>query len=199
MGNLAFVIKSYTAVTAPTFSLKSPATTGGRLDVIIRSILAAFSSPKGLRKNIIFYSILAGPPNPPITLEFNGEKMNMIFQSEEEVAKIILESMKGCEIDGVRAFKADLNEVLRTLSLRNYNIFYLHEEGTPIKCSDIQGDEKKCFVLGDQLGLSPSDEKIVSKYMRKKISLGPLSYLSSFCVITILYIIHECQRISLIG
>jgi tRNA pseudouridine-54 N-methylase len=64
----------------------------------------------------------------------------------------------------------------------------LHEKGEDIRTVEIDFKHDSIFVLGSNKGLSIEDEKPLDLLGAKRISVGPLSYLSSQ-VITIVQ--HE--------
>ncbi|HDH07374.1 MAG TPA: hypothetical protein ENF87_03290, partial [Thermoproteales archaeon] len=148
------ILKSSTAVTAPVFSPKSPASTGGRLDLVLRAIMEAFCLNDHHVNNVIFYAILAGPPNPPLTLEINKKLFLSNMKSkinERTLAKVFLSVLKGEEILGISVYRADLKNILKKLLENQVKMYYLHERGKNIDCS-IFNHDRVGFILGDQRG-----------------------------------------------
>ncbi|RLE80758.1 MAG: hypothetical protein DRJ51_05190 [Thermoprotei archaeon] len=189
---IVFVVKSNTAVTAPTFSPRSPASSGGRLDVMLRSIIVALLDPSGVRRHVDFYAILGGPPNPPITLHFIGEDIAEMPFSENELAKIVLKVLRGDKIRGVELLKKDLIDCIKDLIREGYKLYYMHEKGKLIDCSYLRNPAKVGFILGDQQGLNTADERALKSMQIEMLSLGRTAYLTSICVTAILYLLYRC-------
>ena len=145
--------------------------------------------------NVIFYAILAGPPNPPLTLEINKKLFLSNMKSkinERTLAKVFLSVLKGEEILGISVYRADLKNILKKLLENQVKMYYLHERGKNIDCS-IFNHDRVGFILGDQRGLLPSDEKVLEKYSVPKISLGKKSYLSSYCILVLNFLLTYCK------
>ena len=60
-----FYVKSH-AKTSPDINLKDLPGSAGRLDIVARCINAAFWLSYGIRKNVVFHTILHGEPNARI-------------------------------------------------------------------------------------------------------------------------------------
>jgi len=176
----AFIVKASQARTAPDFSLRSIASTSGRLDVVLRSIISAFKTCDGIRENVDFYAILTGPPNPPVQLWISGMEKPEIPENEIELATIIKRLLAGETIKGYHISKASFEKTILSL-MKQYYIFYLHENGEDIRKTHFKPGSY-AFVLGDHVGLPLSDERFLEKLKVKKISLGPISYLTSQCI-----------------
>ena len=188
-----FIVKSYTAVTAPIFSLKSIASSGGRLDLVIRASIAALSL-QDPTINIKFYAILAGPPNSPITLIIDKNKLDFLSLSEKKLAIIFLKALKKKKVYGLEVKKYDLKDVVSSLKNKGIKIYYMHEDGELISKLDICKDNKIGFILGDQKGIKKFDERIIERMNIKKISLErKVSYLTSFCINSLYYYIFNCN------
>ncbi|OYT61404.1 MAG: hypothetical protein B6U69_03685 [Thermofilum sp. ex4484_15] len=179
----AFVIKSNTAITEfKREYLYSLASLTGRLDVVIRALIAALLGPKGIREEVIFYAILEGPPNPPLTLMAKGSELKYLPLSEEEVAKAIYTTSGGSNT-WLKVEKKGLKEVMGEVISSGYKVIYLVEDGVDIGRYEFREEESYCFIVGDQKGLSKEDEEFLEEIRAVRVSLGPLPYLSSHCII----------------
>jgi len=91
----AFLIKASKTHTGPTFSLRSLASTSGRLDVVLRSIISAFWWGEKLRRDLTFYALLEGPPQPPLVVEIHGMVLDKLPTSELKLAEVFYKLFKG--------------------------------------------------------------------------------------------------------
>ncbi|RZN57679.1 MAG: tRNA (pseudouridine(54)-N(1))-methyltransferase TrmY [Candidatus Methanomethylicota archaeon] len=176
-----FIIKASEARTSPDFSLKSLSMY--RMDLIARCIIAAFSKPSGIRKNVVLHIVLEGPPNPPITVSINGEELEFMPISEIKAAEIVYNALANKPNKGVYVRRKSFSEVV--MENLNNEIFYLHENGTDI--NNIKITRNPIFILGDHKGIDKESEKFLDKIGVRRVSLGPISYLSSHCITIVNY------------
>jgi len=122
-------------------------------------------------------------------IKFEGSKIRGIFQDEKSIAKIINDcikkaaSSKEVEVyEGVYVSKKSFEDLIK--SAKDKTIYYLHEKGADIRKTEIV--ENSLFVLGDHIGIPKKTENFIERMGAIKISLGPLSYLSSQCVTIVL-------------
>jgi len=178
----AFLIKASKSCTAPIFSLKSLASTSGRLDVVLRSIISAFWWGEKLRKDVTFYALLEGPPRPPLVVEIHGTRLKKLPKSETELAEIFCRLFKGEKIRGFKVYRENFRELVRRLS-NIYEVVYLHEDGVDIRT--FKFTRTPLFILGDHEGLDSESEEFLKNLRIPWISLGPIPYLASHCVIMV--------------
>ncbi len=182
----SFLLKSATAHTAPDFDLRQVASTSGRLDIISRCIIAAFTGPKGLRTDVRFAAVLEGPPHPPLTLETSSDQLTELPRDEVKVASSIFNAMSSQSlVNGFTLRRGSFEQVVRVLHRSKRRIFYLHEGGKDLESLRDRSFEEIGFILGDQIGLSAESEKLLDSMRVPRISIGPRSYLSSSCIIFI--------------
>jgi len=185
-----FVLKASTAVTAPIFILRNIAGTSGRLDIVCRCIINAFLINGRIRRNVDFYAVLEGPPSPPRLLMVSSELLSHLPKSEVEVARIIRDLLsigKGFHPRN-EAFKIDrmsFKKLILYLKNEGYSLVYLHENGVDIRKFNFASLTSTVFILGDHLGLDPASEKFLDSLNIPRISLGPISYLASHCIILV--------------
>jgi len=67
------------------------------------------------------------------------------------------------------------------------NFYYLREDGKDITTVHISDP---VFILGDHLGVSEEDERVIMK-KAEKISLGKISYQADQCVTILNYILDK--------
>jgi len=191
---MIYLLESSTAVTAPIFNINNPASTGGRIDVIFRSLMASMPKEIEKRKKVNFYVILNGPPSPPLLIKFIGERFHLHFTSEKEVGLLFKDILSGKKVEGVIVEKKNFFEIVDELRKNKYIIFLLDEKGIDIlklKSKIIQAYPRAVFILGDQDGLSPEAFKFVEKIGAIKISIGPRVYLTSHCILFMNFILSK--------
>lgn len=192
-----FVLKAGEACTSGDFKLNDLPASSGRLDVVCRCIISSLLDTGQIRDSTAFIAMLEGKPNPPIQLKLDGRILEQLPHSEVGVAsvlkKILKEKLNTDEEhdsqywQGVSLNKRSYAELLDSFHLPN-QLYYLHEKGQDIRTVEIDFKHDNIFVLGSNKGLSIEDEKPLDRLAAKRISVGPLSYLSSQ-VITIVQ--HE--------
>jgi len=154
----------------------------GRIDLVCRCISSALWLSHNVREDTKIFTVLNGPPKPPVTICFQGSKLLKVYVDELTNAKWIKKilSMKfgneWLEIDATKVARKSFQEVLNELNGKNY---VLHEKGEFIE--NIKIEKNPVFVLGDQVGLSIAEEKFALRN-GEKISLGKNVYLASSCI-----------------
>jgi len=184
----AFILKASEGRTAPDFSLKSLAGRG-RMDLIARCIVATFYTPEGPRKDAKLTIVLEGPPDPPVSLTFDGNRMRRAPISEVGVAEIIFDVLSGKKVEGVRKERKGFERVLSEYKERGFSLYYLHEEGED--SSKVRFEKSSAFILGDQKGLDAKSERLLDEVRAKRVSLGPYSYLASHCITIVSELLHD--------
>ncbi|RLE81150.1 MAG: hypothetical protein DRJ52_04815 [Thermoprotei archaeon] len=182
---MIYLVESSRGVTAPIFNINNPASTGGRIDVIFRSLMAAMPNDLEKRKLINFYVVLSGPPSPPLLVKFIGKEFKEQLTSEVSVGRLFLRILKKEEVNGVYSKKINFSRLLRTLINENYYMILLDEKGVDIlsiKRQILRKFPKIVFVLGDHDGLSPEAFRELNKMRVLKVSIGPRVYLTSHCI-----------------
>ena len=81
---------------------------------------------------------------------------------------------------GVSVRKGDLEDLLKELDKK---IIYLREDGEDVRKRKIDEDFVPLFVLGDHLGLTGEEERIVMGYDPEIMSVGPLSLHADHCIV----------------
>ncbi|UCE96042.1 MAG: hypothetical protein JSV51_00025 [Candidatus Bathyarchaeota archaeon] len=154
---------------------------GGRLDVVYQCLLLGLFTSGAIRRNVIFHTVLGGPPNPPIHLTVDGRTVRDIRTDERTWEKIIRKVLSGGIHQGISVEKESLQELVK----KKANIFVFEEKGEDVW--KVKFGRNPVFVLGDQVGLPRKDEKFILRFGRK-ISLGRKPYLAATCVDVINYL-----------
>lgn len=178
-----FYVKS-NAKTSPSINLKDLPGSAGRLDIIARCINAAFWLSYGIRKNVVFHTILHGEPNPPIYIRFEGEKLKKVSPDERSIAIFIGKALKkfdeSKEIEstpGIFVSRKSFQELLE--ENKDKNFYLLDENGKDVGKLKIKNP---FFILGDNMDLLPEEKELLARYDAIPVSLGKISYLSSHCI-----------------
>jgi tRNA (pseudouridine54-N1)-methyltransferase len=175
-----FILFSRTARTDSRFHNLREA---GRMDVY-QSILMSLFRSHAMRRDVVFHAILNGPPNPPLELIVEGEKLRDVRTDENTWEGILRNVLSGREHPGISVRKNSLQNLVK----EKKKIFVLEESGESINTIDLGTDP--VFVLGDQVGLPKKDEDFVLRY-GKKVSIGEKAYLASACICIINYILDR--------
>jgi tRNA (pseudouridine54-N1)-methyltransferase len=195
------LLKASDARTSADFNLRDLPSSSGRLDVVCRCAIASLLENELIRKDTIFLASLEGPPNPPLTLRFDGGMLTNLPFSEIGVAKdlkrmlenLSRQSTKNAHREGLdverRSFIESVEYQLEIS--KPSRLYYLHEGGSDIRDLDMDPDTSCIFALGSNKGLTAEDEKVLDRLDAQRISVGPISYLSSQ-VITLVH--NELDR-----
>ncbi|MDI9645025.1 MAG: tRNA (pseudouridine(54)-N(1))-methyltransferase TrmY [Candidatus Verstraetearchaeota archaeon] len=176
----AFILKASEGRTAPDFSLKSLAGSGGRMDLVCRCIIGALLTPEGVDRECRLTVVLEGPPDPPLSVRFEGAGMERAPEGEVEAAEVLLAAMRGIPPKGVSASREGFGQVLRAHAREGFPLYYLHEAGEDF--FSLVFGERAAFVLGDQKGIDPAGERMLDSLGARRVSLGPHPYLASHCI-----------------
>jgi tRNA (pseudouridine54-N1)-methyltransferase len=190
-----FVVVGQRTITGD-FSLNDLTGGSGRLDVLLRCINSAFFLSHGMRDDTELFLVLKGEPDPPKTIRLVGNELRGLNPDERSAAGLVKKALemrlpKGLEkqpSDGVYISRKDLVDIIEDLGKEN--IYYLHEDGGDVK--DLVLPTVGVFVLGDDIGLSEDDEKLLEGC--KMISLGPEVLHSHHCI-TLLH--NELDRMGI--
>jgi len=178
-----FILHALKARTDGNFNIEDLPSSGGRMDLVARCISSALFISHAIRQDTEIIAVLNGPPQSPIAVRFDGAVVRKIAPDERSIAiwlkKILTE---GKLTNGIVSEKKSLQQVVKENA--KHPIYVLHEKGKPIEEVTIEKDP--VFVLGDNIGIPPKDEKFVMRYAKEKISLGSTPYLAS-SVISVLH------------
>ncbi len=183
-----FIIYSRKGRTDSKFNIEDLPSSGGRMDLVARCINSALWLSDQIRKDTKIFVVLNGPPNPPVTLCFDGNKIKKMTPDERSISiwiKKVLNSdfgEKWTEFrNGILVSRKSFQEIIKEHEKRN--IYVLHEKGKKLKIK-----KDPVFILGDNIGLPEKEEKMALKH-GKKLSLGKKTYLASSCISILNYMI----------
>ena len=159
----------------------------GRLDIVQECIVASLFLSHGLRRDVTFHAVLNGPPQPPVHLQLNGEKLFDVRTDTETWKAIMKKVLSGKTHPGITMSKTGFEALLKAKAEKNA-IYVLEEHGTNIQ--EISLEANPLFVLGDHVGLPKKAETFALRY-GGKISLGKTPYLAASCITVLNYLLDR--------
>lgn len=200
-----FVIIGNKAVTGGKISLNDLPGSAGRMDVLCRCVTASLFISFGMRRDVNVHLVLRGGPEPPKIVRFNGETMRSLNPDERSSGSLIQKALliptaeaEKESTPGVFVRTGDLNVLLDEFR-KSRPIYYLKEDGSDLSeliksRSDAEALTDGVFVLGDNQGVFEADEAAIENAGAVKISVGPISLLSSQCITLILNTLDRTEQ-----
>ena len=184
MGRVTIVVLGHRANADGTFTLEDLPGSGGRIDIIVRSIGASFFLSRDIRRNVVFYAILMGGNTAPKTLMVRGDEVRYLNPDERNIAALIRHALlkpSGPEwrmaSPGIYIREGGLVELLPELE----NIVILKEGGEDIRGAPMP--HNPTFVLSDKEEFRPEELEALRSRAVAELSLGPLSYHTEHAIV----------------
>lgn len=183
-----FLVLGHTAASAPGFSHKDLSGTGGRIDILARCLPAAFLVSHGLRPDVELYTLHMGPPSAPKAVRLRSAELKHL-NPDERTSALLLEKALGAQTTGpvwapatpgVWAAKLALAELLDEIGAP---IVLLDEKGGDVASANVPPGA--LFVLGDHLGFTPDEERLLGERAVARVSLGPVSLQADQCLVVL--------------
>lgn len=159
----------------------------GRMDLVCRCICNALFISEAIRRDVVIHIVLNGPPSPPKTISFFGDRVKNLYPDERTIASHIKTALrrslgieKEIEVNpGVVVSKKSFESLVKDKS-RYAQLIYLHPKGKDVR--KFEFGKNLCFVLGDHRGLPKKTEVFLENVGAEKVSLGKIEYLASSCI-----------------
>jgi tRNA (pseudouridine54-N1)-methyltransferase len=185
-----FVVVGHKATTQPSFSLEDIPGTSGRLDILCRSVTAAFVLSHGIRKDVLVYLVLLGGETPK-TIRLMGETLRHLNPDERTTAALLKKALAveatpewAMSTSGIFVRTGDLAELLEDLNQRIVRLVYLREDGRDFRClKDEPLERETAFVLGAHTGMTGDEESLLISAGAEVVALGPTSLHADHCIV----------------
>jgi len=169
---MRIMIVGHHAQSSGDFSLNDLPGGAGRMDVLCRAISSSLFLSHGMRRDVEVILILLGPPEPPVTVMFSGEKVRYLNPDERSAGSLLKKALalpRGDEFrestKGVFVRRGGLERVLN-----EYPFAVLDEEGEDLrKARNLPAN----YLLSDHLNFTDKELELVSKC--RKFSVSPLT------------------------
>jgi tRNA (pseudouridine54-N1)-methyltransferase len=141
------------------------------MDVLCRCVTASLFLSHGMRRDVEVFLVLLGPPDPPATVLFSGEKVRYLNPDERSSASLIQKALtlpRGPEFrestPGVFVRAGGLPELLE-----EYSFTLLDESGEDVRHF---GTLPGSYLLSDHLNLTDGEQELAGNL--PVLSVGPL-------------------------
>jgi tRNA (pseudouridine54-N1)-methyltransferase len=181
-------VLGHRAASAPGFSLKDLAGTGGRIDVLARCLPAACLVSHGLRRDVELLTLHLGPPAAPKAVRFQASRLQHANPDERSSALLFEKALAAPttgpvwqpSTPGVWVAVLGLAELLDAFP---GPLFLLDEAGEDV--AGVEVPAGATFVLGDDRGLEPSEVSELDRRGARRLSLGPVSLQADQCIVVL--------------
>lgn len=167
-----FAVIGHLARTDGGFTLEDMPGGAGRMDILCRCVQSALFLSHTMRRDTEVYLILQGPPSPPRTILFSGERVRYLSPDERSAGSLIRKSLSLPPSDhftestpGVYIRSSGLEGLLR-----DQEFVVADERGKDIRGADIL---PRAYLLSDHLDFTPEERTILDPLPR--YAVGPLS------------------------
>lgn len=176
-----FVLVGQTASASGQFSLEDLPSSSGRLDVLLRSLRAAFLVSHGLRREVQVWLVLGGGPEAPRILRVDGQRVKFLRPDERSLATLVKKALTAAPPVGASFVElrpgldvcvGGLSDVLREAG--DTPCYWLDERGAEIREQAFSADDA-WFVIGDHLGFDAAATSLLERHGAKRLSVGPVS------------------------
>lgn len=183
-----FLIIAHKALTTGDFSLNDLPGSAGRMDILCRCVSSAFFLSHDLRRDVQIHLLLLGEPHPGRLVRFEGEHVRYLNPDERSSGSLIkkalqkeLSEMDSRSTPGVNTRTATLEGLLNDFVEKGCELIYLREDGENLRSTG-SFPEDVVFILGDHVGVTEEEERLILDAGARLISVGPLSLHANHCI-----------------
>ncbi|TXT57655.1 MAG: hypothetical protein BAJATHORv1_10358 [Candidatus Thorarchaeota archaeon] len=186
---LRFIQLLPNSTTKGNFILKDLPGSGKRIDLLCRVLSACFDWAPVTWKRSHLEVIAVIQNMMSLIFKDPGDQMPL---GEVAWAKLIQDVLEGKRVPFITRWNQGLEYVIDTVQAQEGKIWFLHEEGKPLKEIDtLNVSAQNSFMLGDHIGFDSKASRLIEKAGIQPVSLGKTSYLSSHCTAAV---ISEFER-----
>jgi tRNA (pseudouridine54-N1)-methyltransferase len=158
------------------------------MDLIARCITSSLFVSHSIRKDTNIHFLLQGGIEKnelPRILSLSGENIRYLNPDERSTASLIRNALLQFSLGkkgtpGISVRLGDIGNLLS--SLTDHEIYLLSEDGTDIRSCNFELNKNIAFVLSDNYDLEKEEFSDIMKFAKGKISIGPVSILTSQCI-----------------
>jgi tRNA (pseudouridine54-N1)-methyltransferase len=170
-----------TASASGDFSTEDLPSSGGRIDILLRSVRAALLVSHGVRRNVLVYLVLRGSDRGPRVLRISGRDAQFLRPDERSLAHLVKKALSVpttpgdgfVEVrPGVSVVEGDVEAVLADAP--DAAPYHLAEEGADIRHEPLDAPDA-LFFLGDHLGLDDATRARLEALRCRVVAVGPVS------------------------
>ena len=161
--------------------------TSGRLDILCRAVTAAFVLSHGIRKDVCVYLILLGGQEPK-TIRLCGEALRHLNPDERTTAALLKKALAvpateewAMSTSGIFVRAGGLERLLA--DLKDVSLIYLREDGEDVRGLEEGLPADAAYILGDHLGMTAEEERLIGQAGAKTVSLGATSLHADHCIV----------------
>tara|TARA_A100001037_G_scaffold19927_1_gene16859 strand:- start:4867 stop:5454 length:588 start_codon:yes stop_codon:yes gene_type:complete len=173
-----FIVVSHTATIDPGFSLNDLPGSGGRMDLLCRCVGSSLLISHASRSNARIYLLLQNQ----ITIRIEGSEIRYLHPDERCIAALIKKALEKIpdtigqiEVEstpGIYISKRNFRSLLTSIESSG-TFIHLDEEGSSSHTFSLP--QEPIFILSDHQNFSPLETDILTEYVEKTMSLGPIS------------------------
>lgn len=164
----------------------------GRLDIVYECAVASLFLSHGLRRDVVFHTVLNGPPRPPVHLRVEGASLRGVRTDQQAWEQVLKSVLSWKPHPGVSVSRLGFEGLLKTFAGKS-PVYVLEEGGEDVSSFDLGLDA--VFVLGDHVGLPKKVEQFALRY-GQKISLSRQPYLAASCITVLNYLLDRKEETS---
>lgn len=171
-----FLVLGHDAPTDPGINLNDLPGSAGRLDLLCRCVTSGLLHSHGIREESEVRAIL----QDAVTVRFEGSSIRQLHPDERSTAARFVGALEDAQdaighievrsSPGISVSRLDLESNLEAIDTP---IVQLHPDGEPL--ADWEPSADVTFVLSDHHPFTEEEERVLSDYGDKRLSIGPVA------------------------